>query len=82
MADRARQAAERRYLVEQERFAMGLVALPDLLRYHRAFSQARLDALQARVEVLKVHAKLRRHLADPADDALFASPPTMSQEAS
>ncbi len=82
MADRARQAAERRYLVEQERFAMGLVALPDLLRYHRAFSQARLDALQARVELLKVHAKLRRHLADPADDALFASPPTMSQEAS
>jgi outer membrane protein TolC len=78
---RARQAAERRYLVEQERFAMGLVALPDLLRYHRAFSQARLDALQARVELLKVYAKLRRQVADPADDALF-TPQTISQEAS
>ncbi|MNX98440.1 hypothetical protein D3C86_1308520 [compost metagenome] len=63
-------AAQRRYEVEQARFANGIVALPDLLRYHRALSQARLDELEARVQLLKTHAKLRRSVASDAPAAL------------
>lgn len=66
LAQKAKDAAHRRYEAERERFERGLVGIQEPLRYQRTLSQARLDELAVRVSLKQAWAKLMQLTSDPA----------------